>query len=124
MLKSEKIGLVKYEFIVYINVLNDALTYKVNGILLTKDDLENTLSKNNDINWVRVEGIDVVDTEEIGEDSVEETKMRICGLFDTEPLDWKYAQIIVNDYANTKQSYAIAKMPRSPIIPVYFDVKE
>ncbi len=52
------------------------------------------------------------------------TKNRICGLFDAEPLDWKYARILVDNKAGTKHNFAIAKMPRSPIIPVIFEISE
>jgi hypothetical protein len=68
--------------------------------------------------------IDVIDNGEIDINSIVKTRKRICGLFDAEPQDWEYAQIIVSDSTKTKHSYAIARMPKSPTVPVFFDVKE
>ena len=72
--------------------------------------------------------VDIIDTtEEVGnsgDTSISKIKNRICGLFDAEPLDWKYAKITVGDDANTKHSFAIARMPRSPIVPVIFDMNK
>jgi hypothetical protein len=124
MSKSEKIGLVRYEYIVYIHLLK---TYNVREILLTKDDLVDIGSQSNQIEWIPVENMDIdfIDTiGEIGDSSVEGTENRICGLFDAEPLDWRYARITVGDYENTKHCYAIAMVPRSPIVPVVFDINE
>ena len=124
MSESKNIGLVRYEYIVYIHLLN---TYDVREILLTKDDLVNIGSQSNQIEWIPVENMDIdfIDTiGETGDGSVEGTKNRICGLFDAEPLDWRYARITVGDYENTKHRYAIARMPGSPIAPVVFDINE
>ena len=123
MQKSNNIGLIRYEFIAYIHVLD---TQDVSNILLTKEDLANMKSQSDHIDWVPVENmdIDIIDNGEIDINSIVKTKKRICGLFDAEPLDWEYARIIVSDSAKTKYSYAIARMPKSPTAPVFFDVKE
>ncbi len=124
MQKSKNIGLIRYEFVAYVPVSN---TQNVNEILLTKDDFADKKSQSNQIKWTPVENvdIDIIDTAgEGGVTSTSETRNRICGLFDAEPLDWRYARITVSDYSNTKHSYAIARVPRSPIVPVVFDVNE
>ncbi len=123
MSKSKNIGLIRYEFIAYVNVLD---TQNVSDILITKDDLANKKSQSDQIDWIPVENIDIdnIDNGEININSIVKTKTRICGLFDAEPLDWEYARIIVSDSAKSKQSYAIARMPKSPTVPVFFDVKE
>ncbi len=125
MYKSQNISLVKYEYIAYIHLLK---THNVNEILLTMDDFGGVMSQSDHIKWIPVENmdIDIIDfVGEIGkggEESILQTGNRICGLFDAEPLDWKYARIMVGDDSNTKHKFAIAKMPRSPIVPVIFDV--
>ena len=123
MQKSNKFGLIRYEFIAYIHVLG---TQNVNEILLTKDDSAETNSQGDQIKWTSVENMDIdnVDNGEININSIVKTKKRICGLFDAEPLDWEYARIIVSDSTKSKQSYAIARIPKSPTVPVFFDVKE
>jgi len=127
MHKSQNITLVRYEYMVYIHLLK---TYKVNEILLTMEDCEDFKLQSGHIKWVPVENmeIDIIDlvgeVVEGAEESIPLTRNRICGLFDAEPLDWKYARIMVGDYSNTKYNYAIARMPRSPIVPVIFDVSE
>ena len=124
MSKSENIGLVRYEYIVYLHLLK---TYNVREILLTKDDLVDIGSQSDQIKWTPVESMDIDFIDTIGENGdspVEGIENRICGLFDAEPLDWEYARIIVSDSAKTKHSYAIARMPKSPTVPVFFDVKE
>ena len=124
MSKSNNIGLIRYEFIAYVNVSD---TQNVSNILLTKDDLVDIGSQSNQIEWIPVDNMDIdfIDTSGENRDSPDEgTENRICGLFDAEPLDWEYAQIIVNDSAKTKHIYAIARMPKSPTVPVFFDVKE
>lgn len=123
MQKSNNIGLIRYEFIAYIHVLG---TQNVNEILLTKDDFADMNSQSTQIKWSPVENMDIdnIDNGEIDINSIVKTKKRICGLFDAEPLDWEYARIIVSDSAETKHSYAIARMPKSPTVPVFFDVKE
>ena len=123
MSKSKNIGLIRYEFIAYVNVLD---TQNVSNILLTKEDLSNMKSQSDHIDWVPVENmdIDIIDNGEININSIVKKKKRICGLFDAEPLDWEYARIIVSDSAKTKHSHAIARMPKSPTAPVFFDVKE
>jgi hypothetical protein len=123
MQKSNNIGLIRYEFIAYVHVLD---TQNVSDILITKDDLANMKSQSDQIDWVPVESmdIDIIDNGEININSIVKTKKRICGLFEAEPLDWEYARIIVSDSAKTKYSYAITKMPKSPTVPVFFDVKE
>jgi hypothetical protein len=123
MSESNNIGLIRYEFIAYVSVFD---TQNVNEILLTKDDLADMKSQSDQIDWVPVENmdIDVIDNGEIDINSIVKTRKRICGLFDSEPQDWEYAQIIVSDSTKTKHSYAIARMPKSPTVPVFFDVKE
>ena len=123
MQKANNIGLIRYEFIAYIHVLG---TQNVNEILLTKDDFADMNSQSDQIKWTPVENMDIdnIDNGEIDINSIVKTKKRICGLFDAEPLDWEYARIIVSDSAKTKHSYAIARMPKSPTVPVFFDVKE
>ncbi len=127
MTKSQNICLVRYEYIAYIHLLK---TFNVNEILLTMDDFVDIKSQSDQIKWIPVENmdIDIIDIYgeiEVGcEDPTTHTRNRICGLFDAEPLDWKYARIMVGDDSNTKHNYAIAKIPRSPIVPVIFDVNE
>jgi len=123
MQKSNNIGLIRYEFIAYIHVLG---TQNVNEILLTKDDFADMNSQSDQIKWTSVENMDIdnIDNGEIDINSIVKSKKRICGLFDAEPLDWEYARIIVSDSTKTKHSYAIARMPKSPTVPVFFDVKE
>jgi hypothetical protein len=123
MQKSNNIGLIRYEFIAYIHVLG---TQNVNEILLTKDDFADMNSQSDQVEWTPVENvdIDIIDNGEIDINSIVKTKKRICGLFDAEPLDWEYARIIVSDSTKAKHSYAIARMPKSPTVPVFFDVKE
>ncbi len=123
MQKSNNLGLIRYEFKAYIPMFD---TQNVNEILLTKDDLVDIGSQSDQIDWVPVENvdIDIIDNGEIDNNSIVKAKKRICGLFDAEPLDWEYARIIVSDSAKTRHSYAIARMPKSPTVPVFFDVKE
>ncbi len=127
MHKSQNISLVRYEYIVYIHLLK---TFNVNEIVLTMDDYVDMKSQNDQIKWIPVENmdVDIIDIAgeigEGGEESIPQTKNRICGLFDAEPLDWKYARIMVGDDSNTKHNFAIAKIPISPIVPVIFDVNE
>ncbi len=127
MPKTEKFDLIRYEYIVYIYLLD---THNICGILLTKDDFVDMKSDSGQIVWVPVESMDVniVETaEEVGEKgggSVSRIKHRICGLFEAEPLDWKYAKITIGDNVGTKQNVAMARMPRSPIVPVIFDINK
>ncbi len=127
MTKSQKIGFVRYEYIVHIHLLK---TYNINEIMLTMDDFVDMLSPSDQNKWVPVDNmdIDIIDIEcevkEGAEGSISQARNRICGLFDAQPLDWKYARIMVGDDSNTKHNYAISKMPISPIVPVIFDFKE
>jgi hypothetical protein len=123
MSKSNNISLIRYEFIAYVPVFD---TQNVNEILLTKDDFADMKSQSDQIDWVQVENldIDVIDNGEIDINSIVKSKKRICGLFYAEPLDWEYARIIVSDSSKAKHSYAISRMPKSPTVPVFFDVKE
>ena len=123
MQKPNRFGLIRYEFIAYIHVLG---TQNVNEILLTKDDSADSNSQGDQIKWTSVENMDIdhIDNGELLFNWFVQTKKRICGLFDAEPLDWEYARIIVSDSAETKHSYATARMPKSPTVPVFFDVKE
>ena len=123
MQKSKNIGLIRYEFIAYIPIVD---TQNMSEILLTKKDLSNMKSQSDQIDWVSVENvnIDIIDNGKIDINSIVKTKKRICGLFDAEPLDWEYARIVVSDSSKAKHSHAIARMPKSPTVPVFFDVKE
>ena len=124
MTKSQIIDFIRYEYIVYIHLLE---TNNVSEILLTKDDFidENTVS--DQVKWVPAENlnVDLVDTTENvvngKETSTPGIKYRICGIFDAEPLDWKYAKITIDDI-NIEHNVVIARMPRSPIVPVIFDM--
>ena len=123
MAKVKNVDLVRYEYIVYINLLD---TDNIKEILITLDDYVDPVTENFQIKWtpVRNLNIDIVD---IGTDdassSDSECTNRICGLFDAEPLDWKYARILVDNKSRTKDNYAIAKMPISPITPIMFEIK-
>ena len=124
MIKLENTTLIRYEFDAYVNGLDSASKYNVCDILLTEDDLAAIGSQGNEINWIKVEQIDVIDIGEIGNNSVAEARERICGIFETKPVYWTYAKIILNDNTNSKRCNAIAKMPRSPVVPVIFDIRE
>ncbi len=119
--------LVRYEYMVYIHLLK---TYNINEILLTTDDSAQIRSQSDHIKWIPVENIDIDIIDVAGEPggdsdrNTQHTSNRICGLFDAEPLDWKYARIIVGDDTSENHNFAIAKMPKSPILPVIFDFKE
>ncbi len=127
MSKSQNAVFVRYEYIVYIPLLE---TYNVSEILLTNDDFVDTNPSSDQTKWIPVENlnVDIIDTTEetgkSGGDSVSKNKNRICGLFDAEPLDWKYAKITVGDDTNTRHNIAVARMPRSPIVPVIFDINK
>ncbi|MHC4183013.1 MAG: hypothetical protein ACYSR0_06665, partial [Planctomycetota bacterium] len=83
--------MIRYEFDAYVNRLDSASKYQICDILLTEDDLAVVGSQGNEINWIKVEKIDVVDIEEIDNNSVAETEKRICGIFETKPVYWTYA---------------------------------
>ncbi len=127
MPKNQNYSLVRYEYMVYIHLLK---TYNVNEILLTTDDSAQIRSQNDQIKWISVENmnIDIIDiagaTGEEGDGDTQHTRNRICGIFDAEPQDWKYARIMVGDESNKNHNFAIAMMPKSPISPVIFDFKE
>ncbi len=123
MLKTENNTLVIYEFDAYVHVVDSIAKYKVCDILVTEDDLEAIGSQGNDINWIKVEKIDIVDIGEFENYNIAESKKRICGSFEAKPFYWKYAKIIINNITNNKRFNAITKMPRSPVVPVVFDVK-
>jgi hypothetical protein len=127
MSKSQNVAFVRYEYMVYIHLLN---TYNVNEISLTMDDFVHMSSQSDQIKWIPVVkmNVDIVDTTEeagnSGDTSIAKIKNRICGLFDAKPLDWKYAKITVGDDTNIKHNVAIARMPVSPIVPVIFDMNK
>lgn len=127
MPKAHNINLVKYEYIAYIHLQE---IDNVREILLTRDDFVDKMSKSDHIKWTPVKNINidiidsVEDTGNSGGVSSKKAKNRICGLFDAEPLDWKFARILVDNKASAKHSFAIAKMPRSPIMPIIFEVNE
>mgnify|MGYP000014655883 FL=1 len=126
MTKSQIIDFIRYEYIVYIHILE---TDNVSEILLTKDDFADENAISGQVKWIPVENlnVDIVDTTEDVVNSRETSnpriKYRICGIFDAEPLDWKYAKITIGD-TNIKHNVAIARMPRSPIVPVIFDMNK
>jgi hypothetical protein len=122
MVKTENTTLVKYEFDAYFHTLDSVSKYKIRDILLTENDLLAIGSQCSEINWINVERLNVINIGEIGSSSVAKSRKRICGIFETKPIYWTYAKIIVNDNTNTKRCNAIAKMPRSPVVPVVFDV--
>jgi len=117
MSKTHNAVFVRYEYIVYIHLLE---TYNVSEILLTKDDFVETKPASDQTKWIPVENlnVDIIDTTEqtgkSGENSVSKIKNRICGLFDAESLDWKYAKITVSDDTNTRHNIAVARMPKKP----------
>ena len=123
MMKSDKIGLIRFEFATYFDLIGQASTLRVSEIVLTEDDLSNMVSQCNEINWIPVENVDIIDCEEIDNGSVVEIKKRICGIFDAEPRDWKYARIVMSNSTKDKEIDTITKMPMSPIVPVFFNVK-
>ncbi len=127
MSKSQNVAFVRYEYIVYIHVLE---TYNVSEILLTKDDFVDVKSVSDQVKWTPVVkiNVDIVDTTEVagnsGDTSISKVKNRSCSFFDAEYLDWKYAKITVGDDTDIKHNIAIARMPRSPIVPVIFDMNK
>ena len=124
MPKTHNIDLVRYEYIVYTHLLE---TFNISEILLTMDVFDDMRSVSDLIKWTPVKNmnIDIIDSvENTGDVSSKKTKNRICGLFDAEPLDWTYARILVDNKASTKHNFAIAKMPKSPIVPIIFEVNE
>ena len=127
MSKSQNADFVRYEYIVYFSILE---TYNVSEILLTKDDFIDKKPASDQTKWIPVENlnVDIVDTTKetgnSGETSISKIMNRICGLFDAEPLDWKYAKITIYDDTNTRHNIAVARMPRSPIVPVVFNINK
>ena len=127
MPKAQNIDLVRYEYIAYSSLLD---IDNVKEILITRDDFDDMMPNSDHITWTPVKNmnIDIIDSVEDAGNGTDassgRTKNRICGLFDAEPLDWKYARILVDNKAGTKHNFAIARMPRSPIIPVIFEVTE
>jgi hypothetical protein len=127
MSKNRNDNLVRYEYIAYSNLLDIG---NVKEILITRDDFDDMMSNSNLIKWTPVTNmnIDIIDSVEdtghSGDTSSQKIKNRICGLFDAEPLDWKYARILVDNKASTKDNFAIAKMPHSPIMPIIFVINE
>ena len=127
MPKIKNVDLVRYEYIAYINLLD---IDNVKEILITQDDSADMMSNSDHIKWAPVKNmnIDIIDSFEntgsSGDISSTMSKSRICGLFDAEPLDWKYARILVDNKASTINNFAIAKMPQSPIVPIIFEINE
>ncbi len=127
MARTKDNALVRYEYIAYIHLLE---IDSVREILLTLDDSVDIMAENEHIKWtpVRNLNIDVIDlTDDNGSSYDASSKKiinRICGLFDAEPLDWKYARILVDNKSCTKDNFAIAKVPRSPITPIMFEINE
>ena len=127
MSKNRNDNLVRYEYIAYSNLLDIG---NVKEILITRDDFDDMMSNSNLIKWTPVTNmnIDIIDSVEdtghSGDTSSQKIKNRICGLFDAEPLDWKYARILVDNKASTINNFAIAKMPQSPIVPIIFEINE
>ena len=124
MSKNNNVNLVRYEYIAYSSLLD---IDNVKEILITRDDFDGMMSNSDHVKWSPVTNmnIDIIDSvEDSGDTSSQKTKNRICGLFDAEPLDWKYARILVDNKASTKNNFAIAKMPHSPILPIIFVINE
>ena len=124
MSKNNNVNLVRYEYIAYSSLLD---IDNVKEILITRDDFDGMMSNSDHVKWSPVTNmnIDIIDSvEDSGDTSSQKTKNRICGLFDAEPLDWKYARILVDNKARTKNNFAIAKMPHSPILPIIFVINE
>ncbi len=126
MSKNHNLDLVRYEYIAYISLVD---IDNVKEILITRDDSGDMVSNSDHIKWIPVKNmnIDIIDSVEDagnGDDASKKTKNRICGLFDAEPLDWKYARILVDSKESTKNNSAIAKVPRSPIVPIIFEISE
>ncbi len=128
MSKTKNIDLIRYEYIAYSSLFD---IDNVKEILITRDEFDDVMSNSDHIKWTPVKNmnIDIIDSaEDTGNSgdatSSKKTKNRICGLFDAEPLDWKYARILVDNKASTKHNFAIARMPRSPIMPIVFEVNE
>ncbi len=125
MPKAQNIDLVRYEYIAYGSLLDN-----VKEILITRDDFDDMVLNSDHITWTPVKNmnIDVVDSVAYtgnGSDiSSGKTRSRICGLFDAEPLDWKYARILVDNGSGTKNNFAVARMPRSPIMPIIFEINQ
>ena len=124
MSKNNNVNLVRYEYIAYSSLLD---IDNVKEILITRDDFDGMMSNSDHVKWSPVTNmnIDIIDAvEDSGDTFPQKTKNRICGLFDAEPLDWKYARILVDNKASTKNNFAIAKMPHSPILPIIFVINE
>ncbi len=124
MSKNNNVNLVRYEYIAYSSLLD---IDNVKEILITRDDFDGMMSNSDHVKWSPVTNmnIDIIDSvEDSGDTFPQKTKNRICGLFDAEPLDWKYARILVDNKASTKNNFAIAKMPHSPILPIIFVINE
>ncbi len=125
MPKAQNIDLVRYEYIAYGSLLDN-----VKEILITRDDFDDMVLNSDHITWTPVKNmnIDIVDSVEYTGNgsaiSSGKTRSRICGLFDAEPLDWKYARILVDNGSGTKNNFAVARMPRSPIMPIIFEIKQ
>lgn len=125
MPNPHNIDLVRYEYMVYTRLLE---TSNISEILLTMDVVDDMRSVSELIKWTPVKNmnIDIIDSAEdagnSGDASSKKAKNRICGLFDAEPLDWKYARILVDNKTGTKHNFAIARMPRSPIMPIIFEI--
>ncbi len=124
---NHNLDLIRYEYIAYINLLD---IDNVKEILITRDEFDDMISNSDRIKWSPVKNlnIDSIDTvNDIRNDnkvSSGKAMNRICGLFDAEPLDWKYARILVDNKASTKNNFAVAKVPRSPISPIVFEINE
>ncbi|MCP5002950.1 MAG: hypothetical protein GY941_03230 [Planctomycetes bacterium] len=120
MEKSECTASVQYEFDVHVPLLDDGSSYKVCDITLTEDDFNLSL-QTDQATWKQVDRFQVVNTEvKKVRNSFAETVTRVSGLFDADPLDWKYANIVVKDEKSRKSGCVRAKMPVSPIKPVIF----
>ncbi len=124
---NHNLDLIRYEYIAYINVLD---IDNVKEIGITRAELDDMISNSDRIKWSPVKNlnIDSIDTvNDIRNDnkvSSRKAMNRICGLFDAEPLDWKYARILVDNKASTKNNFAVAKLPRSPITPIVLEINE
>ncbi|MFQ5964957.1 MAG: hypothetical protein ACE5KZ_11830 [Candidatus Scalinduaceae bacterium] len=122
MVETEKIVLVRYEFVVNLYMFKDTSEYKVCDVFITDSNLKKNPLQINGIHWIHVENVNVVETEEIEKNSLVGKKNKVCGFFDTEPRDWKYAKLVVRDCTKDEYSFSITEVPKSPVMPVVFDV--
>ncbi len=120
MAKPECTVSVHYEFDIYVPLKSDDSVFKVCDITLTEDNFRDSLQQDQII-WKHVDQFRIIYTEIVGvTNTFLNPQRRICGLFDTKPLDWKYANLLIRDEKSNRDGNVMVKMPISPIIPVVF----